>query len=173
VTTGMIVPETFTTARLRAERLRQAHWNDLRAMDGDERFMRLLGGVRDEPGSAAYLERNLAHWTAHGFGLWMLRDRESGAMVGRAVLRHLTVDDVEEVEVGYGFMPAWWGRGLATEIAAACVRLGLECLRRPSLVGVTRPEHDASRHVLEKVGMGFEREFLLAGERLALFRTGI
>jgi RimJ/RimL family protein N-acetyltransferase len=53
------------------------------------------------------------------------------------------------------------------------VRLGFERLRRSSLVGVTRPEHVASRRVLEKVGLRFEREFLLAGERAALFRTGV
>ena len=70
--------EGFLTERLSAERLTAGHWDDLRAMDGDAGYMAHLGGVRDEAGTQAYLDRNLAHWTEHGYGLYMLRDRESG-----------------------------------------------------------------------------------------------
>jgi RimJ/RimL family protein N-acetyltransferase len=162
--------ESFTTERLQAERLTERHWDHLRAMDGDALYMAHLGGVRDEAGTAAYLDRNLAHWAEHGFGVWMLRDRESGDMAGRAVVRHLAVDDADEIEVGYGFFPRWWGRGLATEVARACVGVGLDRLRSPSLVAVTQPDHTASRHVMEKVGLRYERDVRLAGTAHALFR---
>ena len=160
----------FVTDRLVAERLTERHWDDLRTMDGDGRYMAHLGGVRNEAGTAAYLEHNLAHWAEHGFGVWMLRDRATGVMAGRAVLRHLPVDEVDEIEVGYGFMPHWWGRGLATEVAHVCVRLGFDRLRRPSLVAVTLPGHAASRHVMEKIGLTYERDVRLAGAMHALFR---
>jgi RimJ/RimL family protein N-acetyltransferase len=163
--------DTFRTERLHAERLTSAHWDDLRAMDGDARYMAHLGGVRDAAGTAAYLDRNLAHWAEHGFGLWMLRDGDRGEMAGRAVLRHLQVESADEIEMGYGFFPRWWGRGLATEIARACVALGFERLHRESLVAVTLPGHTASRHVMEKVGLRYERDVWLAGSAHALFRT--
>ena len=105
-----------------------AHWLDLRRMDENEQFMALLGGVRDKAGTVAYLEMNVKHWADHGFGMWMLRDAASSAVIGRAILRHLDVEGVDEVEVGYGFMPDYWGRGLATEIAQACVRIGFDRL---------------------------------------------
>ena len=108
--------DSFSTARLLAERLTPAHRADLRQMDQDEQFMAHLGGVRDEAGTDSYLDSNLAHWSEYGFGLWMLRERETGVMIGRAVLRHLDVEGVDEVETGYGFLPEFWGRGLATEI---------------------------------------------------------
>lgn len=162
--------DRFTTPRLRAERLTERHWDALRRMDEDPGFMAFLGGVRGEAGTAVYLERNLAHWARYGFGLWMLHDREGDEVVGRAVLRHLEVEEVDEVEVGYGFLPAWWGRGLATEIARATVRLGLERLGLPSLVAVTRPENTGSRRVLERAGLQLEREVPIAGEGHLLFR---
>lgn len=161
----------FSTARLDAERLTADHWDDLRLMDQDPRFMAELGGIRDAAGTAAYLERNLAHWAAHGFGLWMLRDRETGSMIGRAVLRHLEVDGVDEVETGYGFLPAFWGRGLATEIARACLRVGHDHLGLRSIVGITLPTNTASQRVMLRTGFEFEREIAHDGLLHLLFRT--
>lgn len=164
--------ELFSTARLDAERLTADHWDDLRRMDQDVRFMAELGGVRDAAGTLAYLERNLAHWAAHGFGLWMLRDRRSGAVIGRAVLRHLDVDGIDEVETGYGFLPDLWGRGLATEIARACVSIGRQQLGMASIIGITVPTNAASQQVMRKAGLRYERDILHAGLLHQLFRTG-
>lgn len=117
--------------------------------------MASLGGVRDEPGTQAYFDMNVAHWVEHGFGLWMLRHRGGGAVIGRAVLRHLDVDGADEVEIGYGFLPEFWGRGLATEVARACV-----------------PTNVTSRRVMEKAGLTYEREISHQGVAHLLFRRG-
>ena len=164
--------DSFSTSRLLAERLSHDHWPDLRRMDQDERFMAYLGGARDEPATQQYLERNLAHWAEHGFGLWMLRELNTGMMVGRAVLRHLNVDGEDEVETGYGFLPEFWGQGFATEIAQACIRIGRQQLRLRSLVAVTVPANVDSQRVLHKVGLEFERDIVHDGVECMLFRTG-
>jgi len=133
--------------------------------------MAQLGGVRDVAGTLAYLEHNMAHWMAHGFGLWMLRERGTGAVIGRAVLRHLEVDGVDEVETGYGFLSDLWGRGLATEIARACVSIGREQLGLASVVGITVPTNTASQQVMRKAGLRYERDIVHAGLPHLLFRT--
>ena len=163
--------DSFSTPRLLAERVTAAHWLDLRRMDQDEGFMALLGGVRDTAGTVAYLEMNVKHWADHGFGMWMLRDPESSAVIGRAILRHLDVEGVDEVEVGYGFMPTYWGRGLATDIAKACVEIGFDQLRLPSVVALTTPANVASQRVMRKAGLARERDILHAGVPHVLFRT--
>jgi len=165
------VPDSFTTARLQAERLTAEHLPEIRRMHGDAVVMEHLRGVRDEAGNAAYLARNLQHWSDHGFGLWILRELGGGPPVGRAVLRHLLVEGVDEVEVGYAFYPAFWGKGLATEIATACLALGREKLHLTTIVAVTSLTNSASQHVLRKVGLAYERDFMEDGRVLALFRT--
>jgi RimJ/RimL family protein N-acetyltransferase len=115
---------------------------------------------------------NVAHWEEHGFGLWMLRDRQGGGMIGRAVLRHLDADGTDEVEIGYGFLPEFWGRGLATEVARECVRIGLERVKLSSVVAITLPGHIVSQRVLEKAGLTYEREISLRGIACLLFRVG-
>lgn len=162
--------ETFTTERLQAERLTPEHLPEILRMHRDPAVMAQLGGVRDEEQTLAYLQRNLRHWAAHGFGLWILRERGGGDPVGRAVLRHLTIDDVDDVEVGYAFYEAYWGRGLATEVAKHCVELAARELGLPSVVGLTDPANRASRHVLEKAGLAYERDCLHEGHPSALFR---
>jgi len=133
--------------------------------------MARLGGPRDVDGTVAYLQMNLKHWADHGFGMWMLRDAVSKAIIGRAILRHLDVEGVDEIEVGYGFMPEYWGRGLATEVARACVKMGFERLGVETLVAVTTPDNLASQHVMRKAGLVYERDIIHAGVPHRLFRT--
>jgi RimJ/RimL family protein N-acetyltransferase len=139
-------------------------------MHADAEQMEYLGGVRDEAQTRAYLDRNLAHWADHGFGLWMVRDRATNDVVGRALVRRLRLDGVDEVEIGYSLRPDCWGRGLGTEIAQACVRYAFDVLRLPSVVALTDPRNARSARVLEKVGMVFEREVRHEGAAHALYR---
>jgi RimJ/RimL family protein N-acetyltransferase len=166
----MTFPDSFATARLRAERVTSAHFDEIRAMDGDAKYMALLGGPRDPAATQAYLAHNLAHWDEYGHGLWMLRDLE-GVMAGRCVLRHLDVEGTDEVELGYGFHTQYWGRGLATEVALELLRLGRVRLGRPSLVAITLPENIGSQRVLTKTGLVYERDIDHDGVRHRLYRS--
>ena len=166
----MAWPHTFETTRLRAECLRPNHLSELRRMHEDARVMQHLGGVFTRDKTTAYLARNLAHWDAHNHGLWIVYERDGTEPVGRVVLRHLPVDEADEVETGYAFYEPFWGRGYATEITRRCVDLGFEQLNLPSIVAVTALANTASQHVLLKAGLHFERNFRRDDETLALFR---
>jgi RimJ/RimL family protein N-acetyltransferase len=157
--------------RLRGEPLTMAHRDALQRMHDDPLGMAMLGGVRTPAETQAYLERNVGHWERYGYGVWMLREMGSNAMVGRAVLRHLDLDGVDEVEVGYGFYPAYWGKGLATEICRACIAAGREQVGLGSMVALTLPANQASQHVMRKSGMVFERDLEHGGTPHVLFRT--
>jgi [ribosomal protein S5]-alanine N-acetyltransferase len=83
----------------------------------------------------------------------------------------LDVEGADEVEVGYGFYPEYWGRGLATEVACVCVRIGLTQLGLPSVVAVTLPTHRASQRVMLKAGLAYERQIIHEGLPHVLLRT--
>jgi RimJ/RimL family protein N-acetyltransferase len=132
--------------------------------------MAMLGGVKDDASTVAYLERNVRHWDEHGFGLWMLRLEPTGPVIGRGLLRRLNVEGVDEVEIGYSFEPEFWGRGLATEIAVGCLEQGRQ-RGFQSMVAVTLPGNAASRRVLEKAGLHYERDVMHAALLHVLYRT--
>jgi RimJ/RimL family protein N-acetyltransferase len=162
---------TLTVAPFTCEPLTEGHFRDLVRMHADPVEMEMLGGVRDEAQTRAYLDRNLAHWTEHGFGLWFLRDPATNEAVGRALVRRLRLDGSDEVEIGYSLRPDFWGQGFGTEIATACVRYAFDVLRLPSIVALTDPRNARSRRVLEKVGMAFEREVRHEEKEHALYRV--
>jgi ribosomal-protein-alanine N-acetyltransferase len=120
--------------------------------------MATLGGMRPESVMQERFELLLRNWTEDGFGLWIMRDRESGAFIGRGGLRRLTLEGKPEVEVGYALLPEFWGRGLATELAKESVRAAFEELQLPDLVCFTLPTNLASRRVMEKAGFRHERD---------------
>jgi len=157
------VPETFETARLRAERLRPEHADLIHAMHRDPVHMATLGGVRTVEQSAEYMRRNLQHWADHGFGVWLLRDRESGRVAGRVLLRYLELNGTTEVEVGYSLLPEFWGQGLAAEAAGRCLEIGRDALKLTRVIAVTSPDNVRSRRVMEKLGMVHEGEGVHAG----------
>ena len=133
--------------------------------------MALLGGVRSLEQTAAYMKRNLDHWAEFDFGIWLLRDATTNEVIGRTLLRHLMLDGVDEVETGYGFSPANWGRGLATEATLTCLDYGWRVLGLKSIVAVTLPINVASRRVMEKSGMTFDREIAHDGIPHVVYRV--
>lgn len=147
------------TPRLVLRRAWAEDWEEQRILDANPEVMATLGGLRSVEETRAYMERHDRHWTEHGFGLWVITDRASGAFVGRGGLRHIELDDgLGGIELGYALTPEFWGRGLATELARAAMEIGVERLGLERIIGVTLPTNRASRRVLEKAGLAYAGE---------------
>ena len=150
--------DELRTERLLLRRPTAADYADLLRMHSDPEVMATLGGVRGEEVTDRYLREMIAHWESQAFGYWMAHDPETGAFAGRAGLRLMVVAGQPEIELGYGFLSDYWGRGIATEAAAAIVRVGFESVGTRDLVCFTETTNDRSRRVMEKLGFGFDRE---------------
>ncbi|QDF39686.1 GNAT family N-acetyltransferase [Bradyrhizobium symbiodeficiens] len=159
----------FTTKRLTAERLNDSHLADLVALHLDSEVSRYLGGVRTPEVTTTYLATNMAHWDQHGFGLWVLRTKD-GAFAGRAGIRHILVDGIDEIEIAYAFRREFWGQGFASEIAIALTDIGLSHHEVPSLIGLVYIANGASRRVLQKANYTLEKSATRHGEDLVIYR---
>jgi len=148
----MIDGERRQTARLLLTRLRAEDFDDLHAMHTDPRVMATLGGVRSRAATQRVLDGLMADWATDAFGYWLARDRASGRFAGRGGLRRVVLEGRPEVEVGYAFLPEYWGRGLATELARESIRVGFAELGLPELVCFTLPTNHASQRVMERAG---------------------
>ncbi|HET6266423.1 MAG TPA: GNAT family N-acetyltransferase [Acidobacteriota bacterium] len=126
-------------------------------INSDPDVMQFIANGRPWPEERTRLRLNaiLNHWTRHGFGLWATIYKEENALIGFCGLQHL--EQTPEVEVGYRLDKKYWGKGLATEGAAASIQYGFEMLKLQRIVAVVHPNNRASRRVLEKCGMRFEK----------------
>lgn len=116
----------------------------------------------------AAIPAQVAHWTAHGFGIFLAWDGED--CVGRCLLKHSIVAGRGEVEIGWAVARAYWGRGIATSMG----RHGLAVAAEhgvTNVVAFTRVDNHASQRVMEKLGLVYERDILHAGLPHVLYRT--
>jgi [ribosomal protein S5]-alanine N-acetyltransferase len=160
----------FRTDHMIAERLRIEDLDELCRMHQDPRVMATLGGLRSDEQTQQFLRDNLMHWDRYGYGLWMFRAQADGGFVGRGGLRNVHVGGHDEVELAYALMAAFWGRGLATEMAKAILIVAFEQLGMADIVAFTLATNQASRRVMEKVGCQFECDIVHAGLPHVLYR---
>lgn len=163
--------DSFETARLRAERLRSDHFNDLRSLHSDVEAMAPLWGVLPEQITRESMKVDLDLWISAGFGRWMFYMREDHRFVGRCGVQRSTIEDNEEIELLYGLLPEFWGAGLGVEMTVAILEWMSH--RHPnvkSIVATVKPENGRSRRVLEKSGFVFEREVIYFDLPHLLFR---
>ena len=124
--------------------------------------------MRRPEDAARILDGHLAHWERWGFGPWAVL--LEGDVVGWGGVRHTTVEDRPEVELLWFMHPDHWGRGYSTEMAREGVRVAFDALELDDLVAFTTPANAASRAVMEKLGMSYERDFEHVGLRHVLYR---
>jgi len=99
---------------------------------------------------AARLSAYISDQAKHGFSRWKLSLR-NGEFIGRAGLGWHEFG--RSVELGYGLLPAYWGRGFAQEAAAALIRWGFEHLRIETIVAFTYRGNKRSSKALAATGM--------------------
>jgi ribosomal-protein-alanine N-acetyltransferase len=121
-------------------------------------------GVRTLEDAERYLRDGpMAMYERYGFGLWHTARKSDGAAVGMCGL--LRRDTLPDADVGYAYLPAFWGQGYAFEAAEATLRHGARKFGLQRVLGVVSPGNAGSIRVLEKLGLRFERMFPMhAGE---------
>ena len=116
-------------------------------------FLQNIGdrGVRDLDGARGYIDRAQAGYAANGFGLWRADLKATGEATGLAGL--VRREGLDHPDVGYAFLEAFWGQGLASEAAAACLRHGFDVVGLQTIVAITTQANLGSIAVLKKIGM--------------------
>lgn len=158
------------TGRIALRRLTTDDASFIRELVNEPSWIRYIGdrGVRSEEDARAYLARGpIAMYERHGFGLWMCESRESGEPLGICGL--IKRDTLEDVDIGFAFLPRFWGQGYAHEAASAVLDYGREVLELDRIVAITSPDNVASIRLLEKLGLRLEKSFEIDGKPTNLF----
>ncbi|SHG19000.1 Protein N-acetyltransferase, RimJ/RimL family [Microbulbifer donghaiensis] len=102
----------------------------------------------------------LRDYRERGMGRLACIAKDSGRLIGFAGVKY--VAEIDEVDIGYRFLPEYWGRGLASESATAVMAYGRTVLGLQRIVGIVDPANEGSASVLRKLGLQYERTIALS-----------
>jgi [ribosomal protein S5]-alanine N-acetyltransferase len=155
----------------------------LAPMYADPEVMRYVGDGRPLTRSETErsVKRMIERWEADGFGLFTTVRKGDEAVIGRVGLlvwntatwepttRAEGANVPTEVEVGYTLGRDFWGRGYATEAAAAVRDYALGELGAERLIALIVHGNTASENVARKLGLEYERDIMLGRRDAQLF----
>jgi RimJ/RimL family protein N-acetyltransferase len=99
------------------------------------------------------IQERIDHYRQFGFGRWAVILKDGMQFAGWAGLLHLP--EFGEIDLGYRFLPQYWGSGIATEASRAILRYGFETFNLNRIIAIAMKENIGSIRVMEKVGMEF------------------
>jgi [ribosomal protein S5]-alanine N-acetyltransferase len=135
----------------------------------DPSFIQNIGdrNIQTLDDACAYIVKGpAASYAKNGFGLWLVALKETNEPIGMCGL--IRRETLEDVDIGYAFLPRFWARGYAVEAARAAkdyakVEVGLK-----RLVAIVDPVNEGSIRVLEKLGLRYEKMVRLSADDIDL-----
>ncbi len=123
----------------------------------DDEVIKYLGGktLQNPEAIEKRLQFYIDCYEKHGFGMMGMIWKETGEMFGWSGLQPL--EETGEIEVGYGMIKDFWGKGIGFECAKAWLDYGFNVAKLDRIVAVASPENTGSWRIMEKCGMSREK----------------
>lgn len=124
-------------------------------------------GVRNLEQARDYARNRLIQSYARlGYGLFVTRLKDTHEPIGMCGV--LKRDSLEDPDLGFAFLPSFGKLGYAFEAAHATLQFASRKLRMKTIVAITQADNDNSIRLLTKLGFGFEKTVVLAGDTQTL-----
>lgn len=163
----------LTTPRLILRVLDRDDLDAVMRVHGDPEVMRFsVGGAKTGDEVVGFIDRAAAFHRRDGFSQWAVVLRDTGACIGECGILRQEIEGRGEHEISYRLARAAWGRGIATEAAAACRDFALGSLRLARVVSIIDPRNAASMRVAHKIGMRHEGDARFHGIAVAIYGVG-
>ncbi len=154
----MVSMQPLTTERLNLRMITHDDAGFIQALYNTEDFLNDIGdkGI-DSPESAVnYIQNNiLKMYEDKGVCLLLVEDKHTLTAFGVCGL--IKRDTLEAYDIGYGYFPSVYGKGIAYEAAKAILDDAQHRLKIKSLVAITTSNNQRSIKLLERLGFSFVR----------------
>lgn len=112
----------------------------------------------------AYIDYIRMQYDTYGIGRWAAIEKSSGDWIGWTGLKMNFEEELNGhsnyYDIGYRFMPEYWGKGYATESSIAARDYFFEHFPGQKLCGIAEVANGASVRVLEKIGLERKDDFI-------------
>ena len=152
--------EEIETSRLVLRRPLPGDVEPLAEINADPEVMKYIGDgrVRSFEETAEGISRAIRQWDEHGYGIFSVDRRDTGEFIGWVALAvpSFLPEVLPAIEIGWRLARRHWGQGFATEAAREVLRFGFESCGFDSILSIRDVGNDASRRVMEKLGLHFD-----------------
>lgn len=132
-------------------------------------FIQFIGdrGVRTLEDAGNYILKGpVSSYERFGFGLYLTLLKDGEIPIGMCGL--VKREALQDVDVGFAFLPQYWLKGYAFESASAVMTYAKNALGLKRIVGIATPDNQGSIRVLEKLGLKFEKMVKLSEDDIEL-----
>ena len=146
------------TSRLVLRKLTEQDAAFIFALLNDAAWLRYIGDkkVHSLEDARAYIRDGpMSSYERNGFGLWLVESKENHIPVGMCGL--IKRDSLEDVDIGFAYLPEFRGKGYGFEAASAVMAHGKNVLGLRKIVAIVSPGNSNSIGLLEKLGLKFEK----------------
>ena len=119
----------------------------------EESFIRFIADkqVRNIVDAQKYLRDGpMTSYQKYGFGRNVVLLKKNGVQIGMCGL--VKRDELEHPDLGYAFLPDYWGKGYAIEASEAIISDAVITQGLKVILGVTLPDNQASNYLLTRIG---------------------
>lgn len=157
------------TERLEIREMSENDLDSLYAIYQSEDVTRFTEGLyEDRETELQYIRGYIKNiYAYYGYGVWLLIEKKTGRLVGRAGISHRP--GYEEAELGFLLGKEFWHQGFAFEACQKIIQIAKEVFEMNSLQALVKKENLASIKLLGKLGFYYAEEVMLEGESYQRF----
>ena len=161
------------TKNMTLRRFKDTDVANIYKLDSNEEVHKYLGGkpittLKEAEDIVSYFH---LQYKERGIGRFATIEKSSGKFIGWVGLK-LNLGEKEMlngytnfIDIGYRFLPNFWGKGYATEASLASIKYGFKNLKYNIIYGAADVENIGSNKVLQKIGLNFMNEFAFKNEK--------
>ncbi|MCK8487546.1 GNAT family N-acetyltransferase [Paenibacillus sp. MBLB2552] len=149
------------TTRLHLRDWKEADLAPFRQLNSDEQVMRYFPKALSTEETDGLYQSILSGFQECGFGLYAVELKETQEFIGFIGFRRVQfeADFTPCIEIGWRLKQEAWGKGVATEGAAACLEYGFNRLGFHDVYSFTADINTPSQNVMKKIGMDYVKVF--------------
>ncbi|GAA0737816.1 GNAT family N-acetyltransferase [Gaetbulibacter jejuensis] len=131
--------------------------------------------VKTKQDSEKIIQSIIKQYEERGIGRWAAIEKSTGDFIGWSGLK-LNTGEKDSLngkqdfyDIGYRFIPRYWGKGYATESAIVALDYGFKVKQYKTIVGVALTDNIGSNKVLQKIGLQHIEVFDCEGEKASWY----
>jgi len=148
------------TERLRIRRMTSADAAFVCRLLNEPSWLQNIGdrGVRTSTDAASYIESKIMQaYETLGFGMYLVESSADSVPMGMCGL--VQRETLPVPDMGFAFLPEFWGKGYAHEASIAVMRHAVGQLGLVRLLAIVAPDNERSCKLLETLGFAHEGEY--------------